>query len=134
MVEKKEPTKRPVTAVLQKAVQEAVKDMYLSKGNPKYHGKGDLKFAKERFEVDPELSSKINSSEKKAHDGPKAVYGILVLNKDYSKTSYKNLENVVEDEKKMKETFKNLAIPDRNIFILKDGSWDKVDLFFLKLR
>ena len=55
------------------------------------------------------------------------------MNKDYSKTSYKNLENVVEDEKKMKETFKNLAIPDRNIFILKDGSWDKVDLFFLKL-
>ena len=77
---------------------------------------------------------KLTAAKKKAHDGPKAVYGILVLNKDYSKTSYKNLENVVEDEKKMKETFKNLAIPDRNIFILKDGSWDKVDLFFLKLR
>jgi len=54
MVEKKDATKRPGTAMT--AVKDAVRDMYLSKGNPQYHSKGGLKFAKERFEVDADPS------------------------------------------------------------------------------
>ena len=55
---------------------------------------------------------------------PKLVIGVMLFNETYGKTSYGNLENVVGDETRVREIFKFLGISDKNIFYLKDGTYD----------
>ena len=55
---------------------------------------------------------------------PELVIGVMLFNEKYGKTSYSNLANVVGDEKRVRELFEFLGISGKNIFYLKDGTYD----------
>ena len=55
---------------------------------------------------------------------PEMVIGVMLFNEKYGNTSQKNLESVVGDEKRVRELFKFLGISGKNIFYVKDGTYD----------
>ena len=55
---------------------------------------------------------------------PDVVIVVVLYNEEYGKTSYANIKNVVADAERMRQSFKALRIPDKNITFLKDGTWD----------
>ena len=65
---------------------------------------------------------------------PEVVIGVMLLNEKYGKTSHKNLENVVGDETRVRALFEFLGIPKTNIFYLKDGTLDEVEMLYARLK
>jgi len=53
----------------------------------------------------------------------------VILNKNYDKTEYPNLDSVDEDGKKVLETLKFLGVVDKNIKIFKDATWGEMKSF-----
>ncbi len=82
------------------------------------------------------MVSKTEPFKKPAKDKftPKVVIGVMIFNEKYGKTSYGNLENVIGDEKRVRDIFKFLGISDKNIFYLKDGTFDKLDMLFTDIK
>ncbi len=71
-----------------------------------------------------------NTKRSKGKFTPELVFGLMLYNEDYGNTSYAKLVNVVGDAERIRQTFRHLRIPDKNITFLKDGKWDKVDMLF----
>ena len=64
---------------------------------------------------------------------PKLVYAVMIINEEYGLTrtnkkeqpTYKNLDDVVEDGKRVMKLFTEiLKIPENNITALKDATYD----------
>ena len=78
--------------------------------------------------------TKANIKPQKPVFTPEEVMGIVVYNEEYGNTQYKNLKDVNRDEENMRKTFQLLRIPEKNTIYLKDGSWDKVDKLFTRMK